>query len=343
MKKLIKNYFIILKIFSLVFLLSNCSSTKSNEDIPQLSDKEIYSKGLALYKKGNFSKATSEFDNVFLNYPFSSLSSKSEIMSAYSLYQNNEIKKAATKLSSYIELNPKGELTEYAHYLLAMCYYSQVSKEDRDPGASIKSLNYFKLIITKYPKSKYAKDAKLKIHFLKNMLAKNELNVGKFYLRKGAPASSIKRFKSILQNYQNTSVIPETLYRLSEAFLLLGLKDEAIKSSALLDYNFSNNDWTKRSKILLKNTIIFGNLPFNISSQIFVNILRIKKLNYKVSDLVFMFQKEVGEKIICNYPSVNYGRLSILSNFKLNFIKKFNVSPNCFYPKPKVDSIVVFL
>ena len=106
-----------------------------------------------------------------------------------------------------------------------------------------------------------------------------------------------------------------------------------------------NNDVLKLdlSKILLKDTIIFGNLPFNISSQIFVNILRIKKLNYKVSDLVFMFQKEVGEKIICNYPSVNYGRLSILSNFKLNFIKKFNVSPNCFYPKPKVDSIVVFL
>ena len=135
-----------------------------------------------------------------------------------------------------------------------MCYYSQVSKENRDPGASRKSLNYFKLIITKYPKSKYAKDAKLKIHFLKNMLAKNELNIGKFYLKKGAPASSIKRFQSILQNYQNTSVIPETLYRLSEAFLILGLKDEAIKSAALLDYNFSDNDWTKLSKSLLKNT-----------------------------------------------------------------------------------------
>ena len=253
MIKLIKNYLIILKIFSLVFLLSNCSSTKSNKDIPQLSDKEIYSKGLVLLEKGNFSKATSEFDNVFLNFPFSSLSSKSEIMSAYSLYQNNEIEKAVTKLSSFIELNPKGELNEYAHYLLAMCYYSQVSIEDRDPGASIKSLNYFKLIITKYPKSKYAKDAKLKIHFLKNTLAKNELNIGKFYLRKGAPASSIKRFKSILQNYQNTSVIPETLYRLSEAFLLLGLKDEAIKSTALLNYNFSDNDWTKLSKSLIKN------------------------------------------------------------------------------------------
>ena len=249
----IKKYFVILKIILIVFFLSNCTSTKTNTKISQLSDIEIYSKGLVSLKKGNLSKASEEFDDVFLNYPFSSLSSKSEVMSAYTLYQNNEITKALAKLSSYIEMNPKGELTEYAHYLLAMCYYAQVSSEDRDPGASIKSLNSFKLIITKYPDTNYAKDAKLKIQLLNNTLAKNELNIGKFYLRKGAPASSIKRFKSILQNYQNTSVIPETLYRLSEAFLLIGLKDEAIKSNALLDYNFPNNSWTKLSKKLLIN------------------------------------------------------------------------------------------
>ena len=249
----IKKYLFILKIIPVVFLLSNCTSTKTNTEISQLSDIETYKKGLESLKKGNLTRATLEFDDVFLNYPFSSLSSKSEIMSAYSLYQNNEIKKAITKLNSYIEMNPQGELTEYAHYLLAMCYYAQVSSEDRDPSTSIKSLNYFRLIITKYPNTDYAKDAKLKIHLLENTLAKNELNIGKFYLRKGAPASSIKRFKSVLQNYQNTSVIPETLYRLSEAFLLIGLKDEAIKSNALLDYNFPDNTWTKLSKKLLKN------------------------------------------------------------------------------------------
>ena len=249
----IKKYLFILKITLTVFLLSNCTSTKTNTETSQLSDIEIYSKGLASLKKGDLTKAIFEFDNVFLNYPFSSLSSKSEVMSAYSLYQNNEITKAVAKLSSYIEMNPKGELTRYAHYLLAMCYYAQVSSEDRDPSTSIKALNYFKLIITKYPNTDYSKDAKLKIQLLKNTLAKNELNIGKFYLRKGAPASSIKRFKSLLQNYQNSSVIPETLYRLSEAFLLIGLKDEAIKSNALLDYNFPNNTWTKLSKKLLKN------------------------------------------------------------------------------------------
>ena len=253
MINLITKYSIIFNIFIVIFLLSNCSSTSSNKEITQLLDTEIYSKGLDAFKKGNYNKATLEFDNVFLNYPFSSLASKSEILSAYSLYQNNEITKAIKKLNSFIEMNPKGELSEYAHYLLAMCYYAKVSSENRDPEASIKSLNFFKLIITKFPNTKYAKDAKLKIKFLKNTLAKNELNIGKFYLRKGAPASSIKRFKSVLQNYQNTSVIPETLYRLSESFLIIGLKDEAVKSNALLDYNFPKNNWTKLSKNLFKN------------------------------------------------------------------------------------------
>ena len=253
MKDLIKKILIIFKIFTLIFILSNCTNTKSNNSKSQSSDIELYSKGLSSLKKGDFSSATSQFDNVFFNYPFSSLSAKSEIMSAYSLYQKNDIKKAVVKLSSYIEMNPKGELTEYAHYLLAMCYYAQVSNEDRDPSTSVKSLNYFKLIITKYPNTSYAKDAKLKVQLLENILAKNELNIGKFYLRKGAPGSSIKRFKSILQNYQNTSIIPETLYRLSEAFLMIGLKDEAIKSNALLNYNFPKSDWTKLSKTLFKN------------------------------------------------------------------------------------------
>ncbi len=253
MKDIIKKNFIILKIFSILLFFASCTSINKNENTTKLSDKEIYSKGLNSIKEDNFKRAILEFDEVFLNYPFSSLAAKSEIMSAYSLFQNNELKKAIIKLNNFIEMNPKGELTEYAHYLLAMCYYVQVSIEGRDPSLSIKALNSFKLITSKYPNSKYAKDSRLKIQFLNNSLARNELNVGKFYLKKGAPASSINRFKIVLQNYQNTSVIPETLYRLSEALLMIGLKDEAIKSNAILDYNFPRDNWTKLSKNLLKN------------------------------------------------------------------------------------------
>ena len=94
-------------------------------------------------------------------------------------------------------------------------------------------------------------------------------------------------------------------------------------------------------RIVKNKSTIFGNLPYNISSQILVQIIKFKKWPPKFCNLVFMFQKELGEKIIGSYHSNNYGRLSILSNLRLKTINKFYISPNCFKPKPKVNSIVI--
>ena len=243
-----KNYTISIKLLIFLILLIGCSSKEKDSATVVLNDIQIYKTGLSSLENENYKKAIIEFDNLSLNHPFSSLAKKSDIMTAYSLYQNNEIKKSISKLKIFIEMNPNDEFSDYAHYLLAMCYYIQVSNQGRDPSLSIKALNSFMLIITKYPNSKYAKDSKLKIQYIKNSLANNELDIGKFYLKKNAPASSIKRFKSILLNYQNTSSIPETLYRLTEAFLMIGLKKEAVKSDAVLKYNFPNSEWTNLSK-----------------------------------------------------------------------------------------------
>jgi len=94
-------------------------------------------------------------------------------------------------------------------------------------------------------------------------------------------------------------------------------------------------------KLCRKNSVIFGNLPYNISSQILVKILKFKKWPPKFTDLILMFQKELGEKILGKFPSANYGRLSILTSYRLKILKKFLVSPSCFLPKPKVTSLVI--
>ena len=253
MKYIRNNYIISIKLITILILLINCSSNKKDNETIISSDIETYKSGLSSLKDSNYIKAVEEFDKLYINHPFSSLAKKSEIMTAYSLYQNNEISKSISKLKTFNEMNPKDEFSDYAHYLLAMCYYIQISSQGRDPSLSLKALNSFKLITTKYPNSKYAKDSKLKIQFIKNSLAINELNIGKFYLKKNAPASSIKRFKTILKKYQNSSVIPETLYRLTEALLMMGLKKEAIKSNAILKYNFPNSEWSNLSKDILSN------------------------------------------------------------------------------------------
>ena len=249
-----KTFTISIKLLIFLILLISCSLKEKDSTSVVLNDMQIYKTGLSALEDENYKKAIIEFDNLSLNHPFSSLAKKSDIITAYSLYQNNEIKKSISKLKIFIEMNPKDEFSDYAHYLLAMCYYIQVSNQGRDPSLSIKALNSFMLIITKYPNSKYAKDSKIKIQYIKNSLANNELDIGKFYLKKNAPASSIKRFKSILQNYQNTSSIPETLYRLTEALLMVGLKKEAVKSNAILKYNFPNSEWTNLSKSILSDS-----------------------------------------------------------------------------------------
>ena len=111
------------------------------------------------------------------------------------------------------------------------------------------------------------------------------------------------------------------------------IKNIRIYNDDILDFNLES--------VVRKNSIIIGNLPYNISSQILVKILRFKKWPPNFESLIFMFQKELGEKILGVYPDMNYGRLSILSNYRLKFISKFLVSKNCFFPKPKVTSMVI--
>ena len=172
-------------------------------------------------------------------------------MTAYSLYENNQIKKAIIKLNTFLEMNPADELSPYAQYLLAMCYYIQISSQGRDVSLTKKALNQLKIIVSKYPNSKYAKDAKLKIQFINNSLATNELSVGVFYLKNNFPIAAIKRFKTVITRYKNTNVVPETLYRLCEGLMMIGLLEEAKKSKALLIYNFPKNKWSELSKKLI--------------------------------------------------------------------------------------------
>ncbi|MDA9165426.1 outer membrane protein assembly factor BamD [Alphaproteobacteria bacterium] len=249
------SYTLITRLISILFILVSCSNIENDKKQAIETDVDIYKRALLLIEENDYKSALNEFENLILNYPFSDLAVKSEITSAYSLYEDNQIQKAINKLNSFIEMNPTGELTIYAHYLLGMCYYIQTSQKGRDASLSLKAINYFQIIESKYPNSKYAKDAKLKILYLKNRLAENELAVGKFYLKKNASGSAIKRFKVILEKFQNTSVIPETLYRLSEALLITGLKEEAQKSIAILNYNFPKNEWASLSKSLLVNNL----------------------------------------------------------------------------------------
>ena len=139
----------------------------------------------------------------------------------------------------------------------------------------------------------------------------------------------------IIKQKPKSLIIIEKDFKLSEI-----LKEKYIDNKNIRIFN---EDILKfdLEKIIKQKSIILGNLPYNISSQILVKLIKFKKWPPKFSDLILMFQKELGEKIIASYKSLNYGRLSILTYFRLNIINKFLISSSCFKPKPKVTSIII--
>jgi 16S rRNA (adenine1518-N6/adenine1519-N6)-dimethyltransferase len=155
--------------------------------------------------------------------------------------------------------------------------------------------------------------------------------------------------KNILEIGPGKGMLTDQLLAQKPKSLILIEKDNILFENLKIKYKkfkqvkIYNDDILKFNleEKLQKDTIIFGNLPYNISSQILTRIIRIKTNPARFLYLVFMFQKEMAARIIGKFGTPEYGRLSILTNYKLNILSKFNVSPNCFFPKPKVDSTVL--
>ena len=230
-----------------------CSGDKKKEiTYVERNLNSIYENALSKLKDNDFEEAVAEFDEVERQHPYSVWARKSIIMSSYASYKDRDFIKAEINLKRYIGLYPASDLVPYAQYLLGMCYYDQIIDDKRDQTAVNNAYQTFKLIIDRYPKTNYAKDAYYKVIFLEDALAAKEINVGKTYLSLKKYISAIKRFKNIVNNYQTTSFVPEALHRLVEVYLILGVNEEALINARVLGHNFPNSKWYKYSYKLLR-------------------------------------------------------------------------------------------
>ena len=157
------------------------------------------------------------------------------------------------------------------------------------------------------------------------------------------------RNKNVIEIGPGTGALTEEILKKNPKSLILIEKDNSLFKNLILKFSHNNtlklynNDILKINieKLIKEETVIFGNLPYNISSQILIKFLKFKVWPPKFNDLVLMFQKELAEKITGKYLSNNYGRLSIISNYRFDVFKKFNISANCFFPKPKITSTLL--
>lgn len=235
-----------LRVASLVLLLAlaACANDKDpNADYVDRPVGDLYNAGLDQMLNEQYEPAAKTFDEVERQHPYSKWATKAELMAAYAHYQSNKYDAAIATLDGFIQLHPGNPDAPYAYYLKALCSYQQIADVRRDQKLTHDALNALQEVITRFPDTRYARDARLKLDLTRDHLAGKEMDVGRFYMAQKDYLAAVNRFRTVITDFQTTSQVPEALYRLTEAYTILGLKGEAKKTAAVLGHNYPGNQW----------------------------------------------------------------------------------------------------
>jgi outer membrane protein assembly factor BamD len=182
---------------------------------------------------------------------YSEWAKRALIMQAFAFHSGKEYPSSRAAAQRFIDFYPADDDAAYAQYLLALSYYDQIDEVGRDQGLTFQALQSLRTVIERYPNSEYAKSSILKFDLAFDHLAGKEMEIGRYYLRRGHFTASINRFRVVVEDFQTTTHTPEALHRLVESYLSLGLTDEAQTAAAILGYNFQSTEWYEDSYALL--------------------------------------------------------------------------------------------
>jgi outer membrane protein assembly factor BamD len=225
---------------------------KDDTFVEEPADK-LYNEGLFLMNDKHDAKAASKkFEEVDRQHPYSDWARKSLLMSAYAFYNAGDYDNCIGAATRYVTLHPGSPDAAYAQYLIAASHYDQIPDISRDQGRTEKAIAALEEVVRKYPTSEYAVNAKAKLEGARDQLAGREMNVGRYYMDKRDYTAAINRFKIVVTQYQTTRHVEEALARLTEAYMAIGIVDEAQTAAAVLGHNFPDSRWYKDAYNLVK-------------------------------------------------------------------------------------------
>ena len=235
--------------------LSGCAGADGVErgDIKyeNFTAEQIYERGEYDLARNNPQLAAEVFAEVERLYPYSEWAKRAVIMQAFAFHEAKDYENSRSAAQRFIDLYPTDEDAAYAQYLLALSYYDQIDEVGRDQGLTFQALQALREVIERYPESDYAKSAVLKFDLAFDHLASKEMEIGRYYLRRDHFTAAINRFRVVVEDFQTTTHTAEALHRLVEAYLSLGLTNEAQTAGAILGYNFRGTEWYEDSYKLL--------------------------------------------------------------------------------------------
>lgn len=235
-----------------LLLLSACSGSEDVINDEDKSAETLYNEAYDYLEKTSYQKAAEKFDKVEMEHPYSKWATKSKLMSAYAYYKDEKYDDAIASLDRFIRLHPGNKDIAYAFYLKGICYYDQIAPSKKEQSATKEAYDAFSQVITLFPDSEYAADAKAKMALIEDHLAGHEMNVGRYYLQNKEYISALNRFSTVTDVYQTTAQIEEALYREVEIYTILGLTREAEKKEEILRRNYPDSKWAKLAAGLVK-------------------------------------------------------------------------------------------
>jgi len=203
----------------------------------------LYSDATKQLKYKRYDRAVLLFEEVERQHPYSTWARRAMLMKAFAYYQDNSYDDAIQAANQFIALHPGNKDTPYAYYLKAICHYERIRDIGRDQNITNDAATALTDVVRRYPDTEYARDARLKLDLTFDHLAGKEMDVGRFYLRDNKHIAAINRFKTVIEKYQTTNHVPEALHRLVEAYLELGIVDEARAAAAVLGHNYPGSRW----------------------------------------------------------------------------------------------------
>ncbi|MFN4142046.1 outer membrane protein assembly factor BamD [Aestuariivirga sp.] len=206
---------------------------------------KLYNDGLSELSSGQNKSAIKKFSEVERQYPYSSFATKAILMQAYANYRMGKWDDTVVAANRFVTLHPGHRDAGYAYYLIAVSNYNKIADTRRDQSATQQALVALEEVAQRFPGTPYAADAEQKVIVARDHLAGKEMEVGRFYYRKGSYLAGINRFKRVVTEYRNTSQTPEALYRLSEGYMALGIVSEAQTAAAVLGTNYPDSEWYK--------------------------------------------------------------------------------------------------
>jgi outer membrane protein assembly factor BamD len=228
---------------------SDAAKAALNPDPPD----RMYAAGDAFLATGKFETAARKFEDLDRDHPYSPEARRAIAMSAYAYFRAGKYPEAITNGKRYTTMHPGTKEAALAHYVVAMSYYEEIRSPDRDQSNTRKALAEFKVLKARYPDSQYGRDVDNKIRICEDSLAASEMVVGRGYLKATNYTGAISRFKVVVSEYQTTAHVEEALMRLTEAYMLLGIKNEAQNAAAVLGHNFPDSQWYKDAYVLLQS------------------------------------------------------------------------------------------